>query len=94
MEVLISIISILVMGIIAWSSLYVWLKKIFNLLEEYIHTYEYKPKELKRKHSNIGQANFNNILQGRNNYDKYKNKDGLYEPVTGKKGIELKEKGE
>ena len=53
-----------------------------------------KPKEFKRIHSNIGQANFNNILQGRNNYDKYKNKDGLYEPVTGKRGIELKEKGE
>ena len=53
-----------------------------------------KPREFKRTHSNIGQANFNNILQGRNNYDKYKNKDGLYEPVTGKRGIELKEKGE
>lgn len=48
----------------------------------------------KRKHTYIARASFDNVLKGRNCYDKYKNKDGLYEPVIGKRGIELKKRGE
>lgn len=53
----------------------------------------FNTKQLKREHSDIAKVDFKNILNGRA-YDKYKNKDGLYEPVIGKKGIDLKNKGE
>lgn len=45
----------------------------------------------KRVHSQMSSVNFDSILSGRTSvYDKYKNKDGLYEPVTPKNGINLK----
>ena len=46
----------------------------------------------KRIHTSISKVNFSNLLNGR--YDKFKNKDGLYEPISPKKGIELKERKE
>ena len=51
-------------------------------------------KKVKREHSSISQAKFDNILQGRENYKKYKNQDGLYEPVKPKNGIEIKPRKE
>lgn len=49
----------------------------------------------KRTHPVISKAKFDNVLSGRTNvYDKYKNKDGLYEPVKTANGIEIKRKGE
>lgn len=49
-----------------------------------------KTKE-KRVHSKVSSVNFDSVLSGRSSiYDKYKNKDGLYEPVTPKNGINLK----
>lgn len=52
-------------------------------------------KNTYREHSPMSKTNFANILKGRTDaYQKYKNKDGLYEPVTPKGGIELKDKRE
>lgn len=49
----------------------------------------------KRTHPVISKVKFDNVLYGRTNiYDKYKNKDGLYEPVKTANGIEIKRKGE
>lgn len=54
-----------------------------------------KPKQFKREHAFVSKTNFGNILNGRTNvYAKYKNKDGLYEPVKTKNGIELKKREE
>lgn len=49
-------------------------------------------KVFKRNHSNINPVSFSNPIQARKNlYDDYKNEKGLYEPVTPRKGIEIKE---
>lgn len=49
-------------------------------------------KTFKRNHSNINPVSFNNPIQARKNlYDDYKNEKGLYEPITPRKGIEIKE---
>lgn len=49
-------------------------------------------KAFKRNHSNINPVSFSNPIQARKNlYDDYKNEKGLYEPVTPRKGIEIKE---
>ena len=49
-------------------------------------------KIFRRNHSNINPVSFNNPIQARKNlYDDYKNEKGLYEPVTPRKGIEIKE---
>lgn len=47
-------------------------------------------KEFKRVHNSVSKTDFGNILNGRTDvYNKYKNKDGLYEPIQGKSGINL-----
>jgi len=68
-------------------------KNIRELLKQ---SKEEEKKETKRTHPTISKAKFDNVLLGRTNvYDKYKNKDGLYEPVITKNGIEIKSrKGE
>lgn len=47
-----------------------------------------------RKHVPIAQSDFDNVFGGRKAYEIYKNKDGLYEPVTPSKGIPIKKKEE
>lgn len=43
-----------------------------------------------RRKGNIAKVDFNNLMMGRKDpYDYLKNSRGLYEPVTGKKGIDL-----
>lgn len=73
----------------------------FSTINEMIHLIkgieDKNKKETKRNHAPISQSNFSSILNGRTNvYAKYKNEDGLYEPVQGKRGINLnkKDKGE
>lgn len=69
----------------------------FNItLDKLIQSQEkVKTTEFKRTHNAVSQSNFGSILNGRTNvYDKYKNKSGLYEPVQGKNGINLNDKGE
>lgn len=52
-----------------------------------------KPKQFKREHAFVSKTNFGSIINGRTNvYAKYKNKDGLYEPVRTKNGVELKKR--
>ena len=51
-------------------------------------------KSIKRVHSSISQAKFDNVLQGRQSYQKYENRDGLYEPIKPKNGIEIKPRKE
>lgn len=49
----------------------------------------------RRTHPAVGRTSYTSPLIGRKNtsaYDKYKNKDGLYEPVMPKNGIEIKKK--
>lgn len=49
----------------------------------------------KKKHPTLGQSNYKSTLTGRKNtyaYDKYKNKEGLYEPVNPHNGIQIKKK--
>lgn len=68
-----------------------------NMIKELINQNKdnSKKKSTYREHSSISKSNFANILQGRTDaYQKYKNKDGLYEPVTPKNGIEIKDKRE
>ena len=49
----------------------------------------------RRKHTNIGPSNYSNVFNKRNayNYDKYKNNEGLYQPVTPHKpGVKIQKK--
>ena len=68
------------------------LYKILNEIQTYRR--EEKPKITKatRKHSSIESSNYSNSFGGRKAYEIYKNKDGLYEPVTPSKGIQIKKK--
>lgn len=65
-------------------------------LETKIENTNTKRTEYKRKtHPTIAKSNYSNILTGRKSilgYDQYKNKDGLYEPVTPNNGIRIKKK--
>lgn len=55
---------------------------------------EHSNKEPKaRIRARIAPTNFSDVLNGRA-YDKYKNKDGLYEPVRPKGGIQLNKREE
>jgi len=68
-----------------------------NLIKEFIkqNKNSNKKENIYREHSQIAKSNFANILKSRTNaYAKYQNKDGLYEPITPKNGIELKDKRE
>jgi len=54
-----------------------------------VENIEHSNKEPKaRIRARIAPTDFSNVLNGRA-YDKYKNKDGLYEPVRPKGGIPL-----
>ena len=65
-------------------------------LETKLENVNTKRTEYKRKtHPSIAKSNYNSILAGRKSipgYDKYKNKNGLYEPVTPRNGIRIKKK--
>ncbi len=54
-----------------------------------------KENKEKRIHTPMSKIDFDNPLKGRQyNYEKFKNKDGLYEPVRTKNGIEIKPRKE
>ncbi len=46
-----------------------------------------------RRHTSVKTSNYNNSYNTRG-YDRYKNKDGLYEPQKPHQGIEIKAKKE
>lgn len=74
--------------------LIVMLWKILDKLEK--QPQQTVQNNMQRKtHPSVGRVSYTNPLAGRKNtsaYDKYKNKDGLYEPVTPKNGVEIKKK--
>ena len=73
------------------------IEKQNNLIKELIEKINPNKdkKNTYREHKAISKSNFSSILQGRTNaYAKYQNKDGLYEPIKPKAGIELKNKRE
>lgn len=49
-------------------------------------------KTFKRNHSKINPVSFSNPIQARKNmYKEYENDKGLYEPISPRKGIKIKE---
>lgn len=88
--------KLMIIGLILIIIAIVVMIKLNKSIQELLKQSKEIKKETNRKHPNISKAKFDNVLKGRTNvYDKYKNKDGLYEPVTSKNGIELKNrKGE
>lgn len=82
-------------GIILMIIAVVSILKLDKTIKEWQATETDKKEELKRTHPQISEVNFDNILTGRSDvYNKYKNKDGLYEPVRTKNGIEIKPRKE
>lgn len=71
----------------------IMLYKILDKLEKMANIKQIETK--RRTHPGIGKSNYNSILTSRKSipgYDKYKNKNGLYEPVTPNNGIRIKKK--
>lgn len=78
---------LMIIGLILMVFVIISFNRLNDTLKKQIKKEEIKPK---RTHSQVSKTNFSNILNGRINvYDKYKNKDGLYEPIKGKAGINL-----
>lgn len=65
------------------------LQTISEINSKEVDTKKTKEKGI-RKHLAIQNSKYENSFGGRYSYDKYKNTDGLYEPVKPSKGIELK----
>ncbi len=73
--------------------------KIMDSEEEILKILKDKPQkidtqQIQRQHTNIGQADYDNAFGGRKAYSIYKNTNGLYEPITPSKGIQIKKKEE
>ncbi len=86
------IVYMLLLPILLIAFLWKILDKLEKLEEENIKTTE--EKKVVRKHKTIAHSDFDNAFGGRKAYSIYKNKDGLYEPITPSKGISLKKKEE
>lgn len=67
--------------------------KIMNMLNKKQDKVQLENRS-KRIHHKIEKSNYDNSFGGRKAYEIYKNRDGLYEPITPSKGIELKKKEE
>lgn len=74
-------------------TLIAFLWKILDQIEDLKET---KKQEIvtKRTHPTMQKSNYDNAFGGRKAYEIYKNKDGLYEPITPSKGIKLEKKEE
>ena len=74
--------------------LIVLLMKILDKLENKQEIAQTETNVVKRKmHPSIGTVNYKSQLEGRKSviaYEKYKNKEGLYEPVKPTNGIPIK----
>lgn len=92
MEVGISV-MLLAIGLLLVLNVYL-LQDIKDLIRE-AHKEENKTKQFKREHTSISKTNFGSVLNGRTDvFAKYRNNDGLYEPVKTKNGIELRRREE
>lgn len=86
---ILALIILFILNIMAIFALNKGLEEILEQLKQInIENVEQSNKELKRVRTRIAPTNFSNILNGRA-YDKYKNKDGLFEPMKQKGGIPL-----
>ena len=85
MEYFIQFIYLILLPII----LIVFLFKILNQLEK-INKKENTETKAIRKHPSIEKSNYDNAFGGRKAYEIYKNRDGLYEPITPSRGIKIK----
>lgn len=90
MEILLSLLMIILISLNAINIYYLYL--ILKIVADKGEKVD-KESIKKRRKGNIAKVDFNNLMTGRkeNNdpYDYLKNNRGLYEPVTGKKGIDL-----
>lgn len=87
MEILLSLLMIILISLNAINIYYLYL--ILKIVADKNETVD---KEIvrKRRSGKIARVDFNNVMSGRRDpYDYLKNNRGLYEPVTGKKGIDL-----
>lgn len=69
--------------------LIVFLFKILKQLEK-LNKKENAETKVIRKHPSIEKSNYDNAFGGRKAYEIYKNRDGLYEPITPSRGIKIK----
>lgn len=69
--------------------LIVFLFKILKQLEK-LNKKENTETKVIRKHPSIEKSNYDNAFGGRKAYEIYKNRDGLYEPITPSRGIKIK----
>jgi len=74
-------------------TLIAFLWKILDKLERFDKRKETEPRAL-RKHPSIEKSNYDNVFGGRKAYEVYKNKQGLYEPVTPSRGVKIEKKEE
>ena len=90
MEILLSLLMIILISLNAINIYYLYL--ILKIVADKGEKVD-KESIKKRRKGNIAKVDFNNLMTGRkeNNdpYEYLKNNRGLYEPVTGKKGIDL-----
>lgn len=75
-------------------TLIAFLWKILDKIDELQETTKKQEIVSKRTHPVMQKSNYDNAFGGRKAYDIYKNKDGLYEPITPSKGIRLEKKKE
>lgn len=88
---ILALIILFILNTIAMFLLNNTLKEVFKQTNQINESTEHSNKESKaRIRARIAPTNFSNVLNGRA-YDKYKNKDGLYEPVKPKGGIPLQQ---
>lgn len=87
MEILLSLLMIILISLNAINIYYLYL--ILKIVADKNETVD-KDIVKKRRNGKIARVDFNNMMSGRKDpYDYLKNNRGLYEPVTGKKGIDL-----
>ena len=93
MELILTIITLILLFTLNMAAIFLLNNTLQEVLKQIsqrnTENAEYNNKESKsRIRARISPTDFSNVLNGRA-YDKYKNKDGLYEPVKQKGGIPL-----
>lgn len=93
MELLLTILALIILFALNATAIFLLNNTLKELLKQAgqvnAESIEHSNKESKaRIRARIAPTDFSNVLNGRA-YDKYKNKDGLYEPVRPKGGIPL-----
>lgn len=75
-------------------TLIILLYKILDVLEKQ-RKEPFQKQRNSRKHPSIGKTSYTSPLRTRTNvYDKYKNKEGLYEPIHPLMGVKIEKREE